>query len=285
MLAAELDGANGGGARPADIVIRYGDVPEMAGGEPDLDAGVLCRSSEQGFLFGFDDKVRFAVRDGREIVVDQRPDADPDFVRMMLQGSPFGALLHQRGLLVLHGCSAVIGGRAIAVVGLSGAGKSTLALGLLRRGHTLFGDDVVAIRVSEVGAVALPSFREAKLWGDSAERFAGGGLKQLWPGILKYSMPLPPAAQEEAPLAALVVLELGTEPQVLAEPVIGADRLAMLLTHTYRRNFLKALGRSRQSYAMSARVAQSVPMWRVKRPRRPLMLLDELVEQVEGLAG
>lgn len=283
-LAAELAGVSAS-PRPPDIVIRYGEVPELAGGEPDLDAGVLCRSSEQGFLFGFDDQVRFAVREGREIIVQARPEANPDFVRLMLQGSPFGALLHQRGLLVLHGCTAVIGGRAVSVIGQSGAGKSTLALALLSKGHALFGDDVAAMRVDDAGPAALPSFREAKLWGDSAERFSAGGLKPLWPGIRKFSMPLPPPEHREAPVAAIVILELGTEPRIEVEPIVGAERMTALLTHTYRRNFLKALGRARQSHALTARLAQAVPIWRIKRPRRPLMLLDELVEQIERLAG
>lgn len=265
------------------VVIRYGYVPELGDGEPDLDAGVLCRQSDEGFLFGFDDSVRFAVREGREIIVHEAPDADHDFVRLMLQGSPFGALLHQRGLLALHGCTAVIDGKAVSVIGLSGAGKSTLALALMRRGHALFSDDVAAIRVDAQGIFALPSFREAKLWGDSAERFTDANLRPLWPGIQKFSMPLPALELAEAPLAAIINLDLGDGAVIEVHPVGGAQRLAVLLRNTYRANFLRALGKSQSNYAAASKVAQTLPMWRINRPRKPHMMLEELVDQVERL--
>jgi hypothetical protein len=59
-----------------------------------------------------------------------------------------------RGFEALHASAVCLDGATAAFVGASGAGKSALAAELVRRGHSLFADDVLALSHTEGGIVA-----------------------------------------------------------------------------------------------------------------------------------
>ncbi|MCX5944363.1 MAG: hypothetical protein NTZ53_03445 [Cyanobacteria bacterium] len=113
------------------------------------------------------------------------PQVGDQDLRTFLLSSAVGALLIQRGLLVLHGNALVKDGKAIVCLGHSGAGKSTLAYALMRQGWQLLADDLVAI--TSDGRV-LPGIPRIKLWEDAAVAF-GLVPSQLQPvrqGLRKY---------------------------------------------------------------------------------------------------
>ena len=112
---------------------------------------------------------RMFVHEGREIVIEPAPGADERALRLVILGNGLGALLHQRGLLVLHASSVAIAGLAVVFPGFSGAGKSTMAAALNRRGHPLVADDVVAVRAEADNWLVLPAFPQVKLYPEAAE--------------------------------------------------------------------------------------------------------------------
>ena len=69
----------------------------------------------------------FAVRGGREIIVDALPEVPDRNLRLFLLGSAMGLLLHQRGLLPLHANAVSLGGRTIAVAGSKRCTSSSVA--------------------------------------------------------------------------------------------------------------------------------------------------------------
>lgn len=160
---------------PVDVWIRRGRLGE----EADLVV------SEAG---------SFAVRNGREIIVDAPDDMPERNVRLYLLGSAMGLLLHQRGLFPLHANAVAVGGRAIAVAGASGAGKSTLAAWFSRQGLDLIGDDVVALKPTPEGMIAMPGPPRVRLWRQSLDRFGLGseGLEQSYvdAGYDKWDLPV-----------------------------------------------------------------------------------------------
>ncbi|TGV75989.1 serine kinase, partial [Mesorhizobium sp. M2D.F.Ca.ET.145.01.1.1] len=84
-------------------------------------------------------------------------------------------LLHQRGLLVLHASAIAVTGRGAIFMGDKGAGKSTTASALIRAGHDLLTDDVVALDLANPNQpMIVPGFPQIKLAADAAAAISLG---------------------------------------------------------------------------------------------------------------
>src|SRR5437762_891705 len=90
-----------GKAGLTDVYVRCGPVPEHL--ENAVKPGILCELGADRFLLKLDGVARYLICVGSEIVIDAVPKADPAAIRLFLLGPVFGALLHQRGILPLHG--------------------------------------------------------------------------------------------------------------------------------------------------------------------------------------
>lgn len=110
----------------------------------------------------------FLVRDGIEIIVDVRENADIDYARAIVSGELLSALLRQRGLLTLHASCVAKDGAAIGFVGYSGWGKSTLAMHYVEQDYRLICDDVLAIEFTPEGPMAIPGYPQLKLQSNTA---------------------------------------------------------------------------------------------------------------------
>jgi hypothetical protein len=119
-----------------------------------------------------------------------------------------------RGYEALHAAAVETPAGVVAVVGPSGAGKSTLAAELLRRGHRLFGDDVLVIGSGAEGVLAYPAGPHLSL-----ERGGEGGLDVEVLGELggKLWAVSGKAACAPAPVAAVVLLERSEGPVAVQE--------------------------------------------------------------------
>lgn len=96
-----------------------------------------------------------------------------------------GALLIQRGILVLRGNTLEKNDQAIVCLGHSGAGKSTLAYALMQQGWRLLADDLVAMTPE---GMVLPGTPRIKLWHDAAKAFKldPAALPPIREGMNKY---------------------------------------------------------------------------------------------------
>lgn len=237
---------------PVDVWIRRGRLGE----EADLVV------SEAG---------SFAVRNGREIIVDAPDDMPERNVRLYLLGSAMGLLLHQRGLFPLHANAVAVGGRAIAVAGASGSGKSTLAAWFSRQGLDLIGDDVVALKPTPEGMIAMPGPPRVRLWRQSLDRFGLGseGLEQSYvdAGYDKWDLPVKasPLTSQELPLGAVYVL--GDGPEVAIRRLGGAAAAEALFDHTYRGEYVERVDGAAGHWRAVAMLAGSVPVFSLSRPR------------------
>ena len=96
LLPELLPGSNG----PADVRIRYAPVPTSL---PDpLGEGGNFQAAQDKLLLVVWDVARYLVVKGQEILIEPFPNCPENGLRLFLLGSAFGALLHQRGLLVMH---------------------------------------------------------------------------------------------------------------------------------------------------------------------------------------
>ena len=226
---------------------------------------------------------RFAITGGSEIRVDPVPGASLDSVRLFLMGSALGALLHQRGLLVLHGNAVRVGDGCLVCVGASGAGKSTLAAALAARGYAPLADDVVAIGADNC---ALPGLPRIRLWKDAAERLGHdpAALRRIRPGFDKFALPAAPV-REPLPVRWVFALDVEADAGVACTPLSGTERFHALAANVYRPTYLaRTLGPSKH-LELCAKLARNTEMFRIVRPAGAstlVQMVDTLLEHCHG---
>lgn len=219
----------------------------------------------------------FLVRNGNEILIEPAPGIDEDSLRVFLVGSAFGALLMQRGLLVLHGNAIRVANHAMICCGDSGVGKSTLAAGFMLRDYAVLADDVVPVSSD---AYAIPGVRRIKLWRDAAERLgiSTASLHRVSPDIDKLHLPLK-GQEDVTPLKIRWIYFLNSGPvnQVKIDPIDGLERFQPLHDNTYRLPFVDGLKLRGKHLAQCAQLASQVHLARVTRPEASFDL-DALIE-------
>jgi len=222
---------------------------------------------------------RFLVSDGKEIRIMPEPGADEDSIRVFLLGSAFGALLFQRGLLVMHGNAVRIGDQCLICVGHSGVGKSTLAAGFMQRGYDVLADDVVPVNDD---CHALPGFPRIKLWQDAADRLGidTQPLKRIRPNMGKFNQPVTKQLADQ-PLPVRWVYVLGSHPLpgIAFEPILGARCHKTLRANTYRMRFLEGMALKAEHFNMCGKLAKNVRMARLTRPDQGISL-DALIDRI-----
>lgn len=253
-------------AGPADVTIRYGELPA-----PDPSLMLPLGLWRDGSTCGIEvpDVGRYQARGGTEIVVDPLPSADPRAVRLFLLGSAMGATMMLRGCLVLHGNAIRVGPRddpACAVVlGHSGAGKSTLAAEFDRRGYDVLSDDVVPV---DAAGLALPGYPRIKLWDDALDRLGRSrdDLERIHDAHEKFQVPLERRPLEPLPVRWIYVLERHAGEGLTVERAHGALVFALLHEHTYRNELVHGPAAVAGHLQQCARLTERARMMRVLRP-------------------
>jgi len=275
---------------PVDVTVSCGPVRDAAP-EDSLRMGPYLWVAPDSFLLEIPDVARFLVEHGRHIKVETAPGIDAESVRVFLLGSAFGALLFQRGNLVLHGNAIDIDGRCMVCVGPSGAGKSTLAAAFAQRGYRVLADDVVPI---DAGCAALPGLPRIKLWEDAADwlGIATDGLRRIRPNMAKYNMPLTlprnaDTSRTAVPIRWIYVLgQDNTLDEIRLVPVHGMARFRPLRNNTYRVRYLEGMKLGPAHLQRCGDLAGRVHLARVIRPGRgggPEALVDHLLADMRAL--
>jgi hypothetical protein len=230
---------------------------------------------------------QFRIHDGLRIAWHRQGEgvSDQD-LRTFLLGSAVGALLIQRGMLVLHGNALEKGGRAIVCLGHSGAGKSTLAYALMEQGWRLLADDLVAITAA--GQV-LPGIPRIKLWEDAAKAFGlqPEALPPIREGMHKYLLmgDAVQRASEPVPLVALYRIHQRHRNEAMADApritrVTSQKSAALMLRNqAFRPRFVRGLGQEGQNFLALARLQGSVPLASLPLPAKISAMASWLAEQ------
>jgi hypothetical protein len=262
----------------ADIRIRIG--PVSADGLPDgKQLGPFLWTSRDLLWLHVPEVARFLVSGGDSIIIEPEGNADEDSIRVFLLGSVIGALLFQRGYLVLHGNAIRIGDQCMVSVGHSGAGKSTLAAGFTQRGYEILADDVVPVNAD---CLALSGFPRIKLWQDTASRLGidTAPLRRIRPGMEKFNYPLHDCfAGRPLPIRWIYVLESDHLPETRFEPIRGMARFQRLRSNTYRVRFLEGMALKAEHLQLCGRLAGRIWLTRVTRPEHGFGL-DALVDRI-----
>ena len=195
-------------------------------------------------------------------------------LRTFLLGSAVGALLIQRGMLVLHGNALERDGQAIVCLGHSGAGKSTLAYALMHQGWHLLADDLVAI--TPEGRV-LPGIPRLTLWHDAVKAFGldPDALPPIRQGMQKYLL-LGEAierAERPCPLKALYLIRQqrrdSNDPDDSHISRISRQQQAALClrNQAFRPRFVRGLAQEGANFIALAKLQQTVPLASLPMPQ------------------
>jgi len=218
-------------------------LPELeptAPATPDIEIAVrpidFPKGSSEGVAFHFEPERQFLswqavgsfLIDGtNRIDVEPAPGIDDTLLAFPLLGPVMALLLHQRGLLVLHASAINVGGRSVIFMGDKGAGKSTTAGAMIRAGHRLLTDDVVALDLSAAGRpTVLPGFPQLKLAADAAGAIPIQDAEvrpQVHPQIDKAQHRLREGFSAEAvPASRIYVLERSERAAIIPLPAVNA---------------------------------------------------------------
>lgn len=277
-----LTGLELGGGTP-DITVRYGAVPETLADATSM--GLRFQVAPDRFLLKVDGVARYMVSNGQEIMIEPCPSAKEHDIRVFLLGSVLGALLQQRGDLVLHGAAVVVNNHGIILSGVSGVGKSTLAAALSQKGYLILTDDVSVIRCSTAGSSCIiPGYPRLKLWADSAEKIGNdtNSLQQVRGELGKFDVPLTEEfCQTPVPLRCLYQLNISDSTSVQIVRDNGVQKLETLMKNTYRYRFLDGKSGKALHLKQCVAVAKTIDICQIMRPRKGF-LLDELVAVLEN---
>jgi hypothetical protein len=225
------------------------------------------------------------IEEGCEIVIDSLSGVPREVLLDWLLGPAIAILLHQRGLLVLHGSSVQCGGRAAVFLGDSGTGKSITALACCLNGGTMLSDDQAVIASLGGFPVVYPAFPRLKIHA----RF----LRTLrWP-VGDRETPAEPEGKDDwearssycdRPTSLRRIYLLADSHSYGAEPVSAREAFVALVRNSWLAPLLAATETRERHFRQCAELAAAVSVRRLCRPRDPLRMA-ELAEFIANDLG
>lgn len=271
----------------ADVVIKFGKV-DCSLMKPYRGSELMSQHvtlNEVTFYWGEAGAIK--VKGNNEIVIDPLPDVEERMLRLPLLGMVFAVILHQRGLLTLHGSAVEIDGSAAVFLGGKGWGKSTLAATLYARGHQLINDDLVAVDFAANGSpVIIPGFPQLKLLPEAAAfalgddpdtlpEIAKGYVKRARRGIERFS-------NKSLPIKAIYQIGKGTT--LAIKPLNPQEAVFQIIANSFIARCTDALleGNSGvKHFQQCMSLVRLVPVSRLERPQS-LELVPALAQLVEN---
>ena len=270
-----------------NVEIKAGTVPDCLA--QIRKQGRRYQATDDELLLKIPDVAAYWVKGGESIVIDRAPQSDDAAVQLYLWGFSIGALLDQRGLLVLHGSAVVVQGSAVLFLGKSGAGKSTLATAFHKLGYWLAADDICAIEVTPEHLMLHPSFPQVKLWDDACQKLDREqgfihqkSIEPIYSRPGKYAVYFENSFwQHPLPLKRIYLLTPSDSQSLTLQPITGLQKIPLLQQQTHGFPLVQYMGYGERHLQQCIRVASQIPLVKVVRPL-DTFLLEELVDLIEA---
>jgi len=250
-------------AGASDVHIRFAAVAEALA-QPSIQTPFLQIAPGKLWLCTPDGS-RIGVRDGAEVTVDVAPAADMALLQLYLTTTCMAALLHQRGILVLHAAAMRVGQGAVLFAGASTSGKSSLAAWFHQRGFEVLADDLCAI--DDAGRL-LPGPPQLQLWGDVVRKLGldASVLPRTRPQLERYILPLPAPRGEPLPVRAVYVLKSRNVDHHTLEPLTGVEKFRAIHQNTAHPVFVAGFDLEAAHLERCSTLVRRVEVVRLSRP-------------------
>lgn len=227
------------------------------------------RVNQREFSMEVKDVGSFYAANGKVIEIVPCPGVNQATLELYLNGSTYGAILHQRGIMPMHGSSFVFEGRAIMLCGESGAGKSSLTAAFCQQGSQFITDDVSPIIFKDNQPYLLPLSDRIKLWEDSMEQLNINTAQydRIADWYHKYYYTLEANSEASYALQLIFVIEKHESEAVQFEELAGVNRFTELRNQIYRWEYLNGMPETEAHYLQQLlSISASVPVIKVRRP-------------------
>ncbi len=191
-----------------------------------------------------------------------------DSIRAYLLGSAMGAILIQRGNIVIHANALTKDSKTIICAGNGGDGKSTLAYSLMRQGWKLLSDDLVAL--SDDFCV-LPGIPRIKLWDDAISYYGieKNYLKRVREDMKKYQLTgdCVKSAYKKSKVNAIYVLNNEENIIVKNEILSQKEKFLKVHNHIYRPLYVNGFNKEANYFKKLTKLTKDLPVYNLSLPR------------------
>lgn len=266
-----------------DVVFRFAE--ELGEAAPPNHTPVM---EGDALRFSVPDVGTWRISGGNEIAIQPYGDPTSIEVRLFTLGSAWGTLGYQRGWAMLHG-SAVLGPKgAVLFCGPQGAGKSTMAAALAQQGLPLVSDDLSRVEPGRADKPTRlwPSRTRHKLWDEAIGVLGLSDRERVQDYFRaeKFHLESSTSVPVELPVPLVGIYALDFGDSFAVERLSGGEAATSVLRETiYRPLFLEAMGRLPEQAVYAARIAASVPVWRLTRPADLAQLSDVSTRRIGHL--
>jgi hypothetical protein len=256
----------GSAVAAVDVVVRERPVPRRLRAPRAVEAS--WEAAPGSFLLrGGRQAGRFLVEAGT-VTFERNSECDDAALARYFTDRVLAALLHHRGLLVLHANAVETSQGVIVIAGESGTGKSTTLAALLDRGCRMLSDDVTALRPG--GAPGLVEVvlgaAQTHLTEDAAEGLGytvDPAQLQPWRRMKAAISTHDGMASRAGRLRALYMLRQSCGDDVLVSQATGSDKFQALQGCMYGPMFAEE---HPALFPLMSTVVSTVPFFRLERP-------------------
>lgn len=239
-----------------DICFPIG-INELAFSEVDLDTiinphftSAQIQVAENDFYLKVFDVASYRVKNGNSIQVYVYEKADLASIKLFLNSSVLGAVLHQRGLLPFHGCSFQYEQKGILICGASGAGKSSVTTAFCQNGALFINDDITPLEISASGTTIVPIKTRIKLWDDSIKQLGieNNRFEKIRPTLEKFYLSDVENLKTKQELHHILILCQHNKKVFESHELGGIEKYNALRNQIYRKMYLKGMPERQKDY-------------------------------------
>ena len=236
---------------------------------PLLDDGFF-RLNQTEFSMNVDGVGSFYASGGNYISLTPDPKASIETIELYLNGSTYGAILHQRKIMPLHGSCFVYNNKGIMLCGESGAGKSSLTAAFVIDGNEFLTDDVTPVLFLNNQVFIWTMSDRIKLWEDSLKQLNQNkdGLKKIDPETEKFYYPLNSYQDSTFLLDHIFLIEIHEQPVIIFKELTGAEKVIALRNEIYRYEYLQGMPENEILYFKKlVEISKNIKMTKLYRPK------------------